>query len=318
MDKISGEEGCISLGPWGGKQGKYWAYKPDGQILQITIRYDIVINSILFESKSHDGVIGSSEFIGDIDSGASTKGNIIAEEGWISLGPWGGEWEGAGYLTYKPDGPIMEITICYGRVINSILFESKSRDGVVIGSSRNIGGAGGDAFAQFYIDSSVEQFCIDSSVEQFSSDKIRGEEGCISLGPWGGNDGDDWAYKTNGPIMQISICYGQAIDSILFESKSCDGVLIGSPKKIGGSGGHATETITVGPSPLWSISESILLSHTASHAASVAAIYSVSAEDKAIVLCFLELQDIILVPKQNTWPDVLFRSSIDPAQSLSV
>ncbi|KAI8527106.1 hypothetical protein RHMOL_Rhmol12G0050200 [Rhododendron molle] len=75
--------------------------------------------------------------------------------------------------------------------------------------------------------------------------KIRVEEGWISLGPWGGNDGVDWTYKANGPIMQISICYGQAIDSILFESKSCDGVLVGRSKKIGGTGGHVTEMFCI-------------------------------------------------------------------------
>ncbi|KAF7123467.1 hypothetical protein RHSIM_Rhsim12G0045500 [Rhododendron simsii] len=72
--------------------------------------------------------------------------------------------------------------------------------------------------------------------------KISGEEGWISLGPWGGEDGVNWAYKADGPIMQISICYGLAIDSILIESKSCDGV-IRSSEKFGGTGGYSTETV---------------------------------------------------------------------------
>ncbi|KAF7124312.1 hypothetical protein RHSIM_Rhsim12G0045700 [Rhododendron simsii] len=184
------------------------------------VRVKNTSSSHVASSKSRDGiVIGSSRKIGGTGGRLSAKGKIIAEEGWISLGPWGGE--GGGYKTYKLDGPILQITIRYGYVICSILFESKSRNGALIGSSGEIGCAKGNARAM---------------------DKIKGGEGCISLGPWGGTDGEDWAYKTNGPIMQISICYGQAIDSVLFESKSCDGVLIGSPKKIGGSGGHATET----------------------------------------------------------------------------
>ncbi|KAF7150315.1 hypothetical protein RHSIM_Rhsim02G0161900 [Rhododendron simsii] len=218
--KISAEEGWISLGPWGGKAGIYSTYKSEGSIMQITICYGEVIDSILFESKSRDGVvIGSSVKIGGVGGNASAKERIIREEGWISLGPWGGK--GGVYSIYKSDGHIMQITIVHGNVIDSILFESKSRDGVVIGRSVKIGGTGGGP----------------------SKGKIRVEEGWISLGPWGGNDGVDWTYKANGSIMQISICYGQAIDSILFESKTYDGVLIGSSEKIGGTGGHVTEMV---------------------------------------------------------------------------
>ncbi|KAG5520927.1 hypothetical protein RHGRI_033475 [Rhododendron griersonianum] len=110
------------------------------------------------------------------------EGKIIGEEGWISLGPWGGG--GGVYSTYKSDGPIMQITISCGDVIDYILFESKSRDGVVIGSPVKIGGPGGANGKKFCIDSSVEHlsaisltygdycgymFIVDSSVEQLSS-----------------------------------------------------------------------------------------------------------------------------------------------------
>ncbi|KAI8527104.1 hypothetical protein RHMOL_Rhmol12G0050000 [Rhododendron molle] len=401
--KIIAEEGWISLGPWGGSGGVYSTYKSDGPIMQITVSCGDVIDYILFESISRNGVvIGSSVKIGgpggsnsakfSIDSSiehissirltygdycghmvikeicfytnletygpfgmpsgdssvyipikwgvivgfygcggpflnaigifvapkvnnlpsiqdsayarTQLKGKIIGEEGWISLGPWGG---GQGvYSTYKPDRPMMQITIRYGTVIDSILFESKSRDGVVIGSSVKIGGPGG---------ASVEKFCIDTSVEQFSSisltykdynngfghiksllfntnikkygpfgsggdhsvsipieggviagfhgrgnryvdaigifvapkvkGKIRGEEGWISFGPWGGNDGVDWTYKANGPIMQISICYGEAINSVLFRSRSCDGLVIGSSEEFGATGSRTTKTFFI-------------------------------------------------------------------------
>ncbi|KAH7834204.1 hypothetical protein Vadar_013758 [Vaccinium darrowii] len=358
--KISGEEGWICLGPWGGRDGKYWAYKVDGPIMQITVSRGTVINSILFESKRSDGlVIGSSKKIGgpeggvvvgfhglvgnfitaigifvtpnsiqDLDS-APTQGKISGEKGWISLGPWGGR--DREYWAYKVDGPIMQITVRHGTVIDSILFESKSSDGLVIRSSKKIGGPGGPKFETFCIDSSVEQlssihlihgfykgqvtiFSIEfntnvttygpvgkrllggslvsipieggviagfhglagtfltafgifvtpkvnsapsseekvhnlHSIEDLDSvptklkGKISCEEGWISLGPWGGEDGSYWAYKAEGPIMQITICFGDAINSILFESKSSDGLVIGSSKKIGGSGGHITETV---------------------------------------------------------------------------
>ncbi|XP_058193162.1 uncharacterized protein LOC131310258 isoform X2 [Rhododendron vialii] len=104
-------------------------------------------------------------------------GKISGEEGWISLGPWGGK--GGVYSTYKPDGPIMQITIRYQEDVNSISFKSKSRNGVVLGSSVKIGGNSG---------SSSAKFCIDSLVEQFSS---------ISL-----------TYKdNNGPVVVTSLCF---------------------------------------------------------------------------------------------------------------
>ncbi|XP_058216061.1 UPF0481 protein At3g47200-like isoform X3 [Rhododendron vialii] len=86
------------------------------------------------------------------------QGMISGEEGWISLGPWGGKC--GVYSTYKVEGPIIQMTIRYGDVIDSILFESKSYNDAVIGSSVKIGGTGGGALAKF---------CIDIAVEQLSS-----------------------------------------------------------------------------------------------------------------------------------------------------
>ncbi|KAF7125071.1 hypothetical protein RHSIM_Rhsim12G0046100 [Rhododendron simsii] len=148
----------------------------------------------------------------------NVQGKISGEEGWISVGPWGGR--GGTYSTYKPDGPVVQITIRYGDVVDSILFESKSRDGVVIGSSVKIGGAGGSSSAK---------------------GNISGEEGLISLGIHGGKDGTYWAYRADGPTMQISVRYGQVIDSLLFKSKSGD--CVGRSMKIGGSGGYTTITV---------------------------------------------------------------------------
>ncbi|KAI8526767.1 hypothetical protein RHMOL_Rhmol12G0021700 [Rhododendron molle] len=83
----------------------------------------------------------------------------IGEEGWIPLGPWGGN--GGSHWAYKVDaGPILQITLGYGSIIDSILITSKSRDGNVIGSSEKFGGSGGEYTATL---------CIDSSEEQLSS-----------------------------------------------------------------------------------------------------------------------------------------------------
>ncbi|KAG5520989.1 hypothetical protein RHGRI_033514 [Rhododendron griersonianum] len=141
QDKITDEEGWISLGPWGGEKGKYWAYKPEGPILQITIRYRDFIDSISFESKSCDDLVIGRFDIGCINKHSGSASKISNEEGLISLGPWGGK-DGV-YWAYKANEPIMQISICYGEAINSILFQSKSYDGLVIGRSKKFGGTGG-------------------------------------------------------------------------------------------------------------------------------------------------------------------------------
>nr|XP_024923904.1 uncharacterized protein LOC112489696 [Ziziphus jujuba var. spinosa] len=62
-------------------------------------------------------------------------------------------------------------------------------------------------------------------------------------------------------------------------------------------------------------SDKILLSHSAALAASRADIYSASAVDNATVLSVFDDQEIGFVPKQNKYPEVLSRSSTEPAQS---
>lgn len=69
----------------------------------------------------------------------------IIGEGWIHRGPWGGN--GGAYWTYKVDvAPILQITLGWGSVIDSILIKSKSCDGNVIGNFQRIGGPGGHNF----------------------------------------------------------------------------------------------------------------------------------------------------------------------------
>ncbi|KAG5520934.1 hypothetical protein RHGRI_033482 [Rhododendron griersonianum] len=77
MGKISGEKGWISLGPWGGKGGKDWAYKPDGPIMKITIWYRDFISQILFESKSSDGVFCIDNSVEQLSSISLTYDGIV-------------------------------------------------------------------------------------------------------------------------------------------------------------------------------------------------------------------------------------------------
>ncbi|KAG5520537.1 hypothetical protein RHGRI_033199 [Rhododendron griersonianum] len=68
----------------------------------------------------------------------------------------------------------------------------------------------------------------------------------IPRGPWGGNVGAYWAYKSDiAPIMQITLRYGSVIDSISIKSKSCDGNVIGSSQRFGGPYGHNSVTFRI-------------------------------------------------------------------------
>ncbi|KAI8527113.1 hypothetical protein RHMOL_Rhmol12G0050900 [Rhododendron molle] len=131
-------------------------------------------------------------------------GKISGEEGWISLGPWGGR--GGTYSTYKPDGPIVQITIRYGDVVDSILFESKSRDGVIIGSAVKIGGTGGSSSAKFSIDSSIEQFSsISLTYKDYSRNVVLSSlsfnTNLRNIGPFGKGGGLPMSIPMEGGVI---------------------------------------------------------------------------------------------------------------------
>ncbi|KAG5547701.1 hypothetical protein RHGRI_013407 [Rhododendron griersonianum] len=71
------------------------------------------------------------------------------------------------------------------------------------------------------------------------------DEGGEILGPWGGHGGSFWAYKTNvTPIMEITLRYGEIIDSVLFKNyRRLNGDVVGCSNRIGGTGGHNHETV---------------------------------------------------------------------------
>ncbi|XP_058193158.1 uncharacterized protein LOC131310256 [Rhododendron vialii] len=272
MGKISGEEGWISLGPWGAKDGVDWTYKPDGPILQITIAYGIVIESIKFESKSCDGVtMGRSVEIGEYLDPSRTKTKTFCIDNSV-------EQLSSISLTYEyfPEAYFNDhcgrdriVCLCFDTNLKKYgPFGSGSRDpsvsipiedGVIAGfHGRSEDGYDGiiNAIGIFVAPKAnslpSSEIIVDSlhlvqdpdSTPTQLKDKISDEEGLISLGPWGGKDGVDWTYKLDGPIMQINICYGEAINSILFRSRSCDGFVIRSSEKIGGPGGDTTKIET--------------------------------------------------------------------------
>ena len=65
-------------------------------------------------------------------------------------------------------------------------------------------------------------------------------------------------------------------------------------------------------------SERVLLIHKVWHATVVATTYSASVEDNVTMGCFFESRATDPNPKLNTYPYVLFLSSIEPTKSLSV
>ncbi|KAI8527098.1 hypothetical protein RHMOL_Rhmol12G0049500 [Rhododendron molle] len=252
--KICCNEGWISLGPWGGEYGEDWAYKAVGPIMQITIGYNIFIESILFERKCCDGVVVGSFGIGCSSIGGATRtfciDSSIEQLSSISL-THGGEMIvslcfetniGNKYGPFGPGSGASSVSIPVG-------------GGVITGFHGRYGSflsAIGIFVAPKVNRLPSSGIKVDSlhSIQDpdYAPTQLKGkinDEGLISLGPWGGKDGVDWAYKANGPIMQISICYGEAIDSILFQSRSFDGLVIGSSEKIGGTGGHTTKTFCI-------------------------------------------------------------------------
>ncbi|KAF7141557.1 hypothetical protein RHSIM_Rhsim06G0033000 [Rhododendron simsii] len=76
--------------------------------------------------------------------------------------------------------------------------------------------------------------------------KVSSAEGWISIGPWGGRQGERWAYKpTEGFIIkQIIVRHGWAVDSLLFQSERADGSLEYSDK-FGGPGGTRTDKVCI-------------------------------------------------------------------------
>ncbi|XAR61765.1 hypothetical protein NMG60_11016276, partial [Bertholletia excelsa] len=57
-------EGCVSLGPWGSKDGEPWSYIARGGVSQILVHHGYVIDSIVFQSQTGDGSLEYSDKFG--------------------------------------------------------------------------------------------------------------------------------------------------------------------------------------------------------------------------------------------------------------
>lgn len=65
------------------------------------------------------------------------------------------------------------------------------------------------------------------------------------MGPWGGQQGEPWAYKPDGRLTEIIVRHGEAIDTLLFKSESCDGFPVEHSQKFGGRGGNRTNKVSM-------------------------------------------------------------------------
>ncbi|KAG5520918.1 hypothetical protein RHGRI_033466 [Rhododendron griersonianum] len=156
MAMISGEQGWISLGPWGGKGGEYSAYKAEGPIIQITIRRGDVIDSILFESKSYNGNFCIDSSVERLTSISLTYKDYHGQPIITSL-----SFETNIGNKYGPFGP--------GSDASSV---SIPIEGGFIAGFHGRGGSFLDAIGIFV----APKFSIDSSVEQISSISLTYEE----------------------------------------------------------------------------------------------------------------------------------------------
>ncbi|KAL3619131.1 hypothetical protein CASFOL_036701 [Castilleja foliolosa] len=74
-------------------------------------------------------------------------------------------------------------------------------------------------------------------------------EGAISVGAWGGQDGNHWSYQAkHGGLKHIIICYGQVINSVMFKGdgdEEASAATADYSARFGGSGGYKTEKVII-------------------------------------------------------------------------
>ncbi|XAR61764.1 hypothetical protein NMG60_11016275 [Bertholletia excelsa] len=66
----------------------------------------------------------------------------------------------------------------------------------------------------------------------------------VSLGPWGGKDGEPWSYIASGSVSQIIVHHCDVVVSIIFQSETGVGSLAYSDK-FGGPGGVRTDKVCI-------------------------------------------------------------------------
>ena len=67
-------------------------------------------------------------------------------------------------------------------------------------------------------------------------------DGCLTHGPWGGSEGENWVYMPKGLISKINIVHGKVIDAMTFQSNSTGMDKTGT-SLFGGTGGDQLDTV---------------------------------------------------------------------------
>ncbi|KAG5543205.1 hypothetical protein RHGRI_016079 [Rhododendron griersonianum] len=151
-------------------------------------------------------------------------------------GPWGAQrgrhWDDGVFLAIKR--VILRTGSEYGHTI-----KMNSAGEIIVGIEGFYGPAKGtDGFECFHLPNLVSSIWKMVKLVALQVKMSREEDGCITIGPWGGQEGEPWSYKTDGRITQIIVRHGWAVDSILFQSQSCSCLTPECSEKFGGSAGR--------------------------------------------------------------------------------
>ncbi|KAL5822305.1 hypothetical protein ACOSQ4_020205 [Xanthoceras sorbifolium] len=203
-------------GPWGGQDGRDWVYKPLSGIVEITIRYGDVIDSLSF--KNTFAINWPSEYLTSI-SGT--------------------------HIIYNRHRVI--VTLCfttnYGNTHKvygskkdhgtSESFEFSLKDRVIVGFFERQGNFF-DAIGVHYKDPprSIVTSKVNTEITM-AMDLPR------DVGPWGGNKGKSWDYGIFGGLSQIEVHVGnRVIHAIQCRYQNRDGNSVWS--NLQGGGGAST------------------------------------------------------------------------------
>ncbi|KAF7143872.1 hypothetical protein RHSIM_Rhsim05G0059900 [Rhododendron simsii] len=258
MGKVTGEEGWISLGPWGpwGSQRSRseTSYKADGPVMEMTVHYSqLSLFSSLIFIKAGDGGSEMEGYVVRIDSSVEQLLSISLTYNTF-------------YMTsltfhtnrnkYGPIGPFDEKDTTFSMPMDVGEIVGFHGCGEVDCGNRLI------AIGVFVAPKVKNLYSIQDPGARPSKDKGDNTScwitllcvnvqsnikvsGAIPLGPWGGQGGSFWVYKTDvTPIMEITLRYGEIIDSVLFRNYGrLNGDVVGCSDIFGGTGGHNHETV---------------------------------------------------------------------------
>ncbi|KAI3762857.1 hypothetical protein L1987_53299 [Smallanthus sonchifolius] len=233
-------EGCISHGPWGGSQGKDWAYRPEGFISKIIVKYREVVDCIEFQSYCSKGETQSSAF------------GVAADGNWIHP-----------ICIDYPDEFLISISGTYGsfkshELVTSICF--KTNQNVYGPFGNNSGNAfshdvkgkvivGFHGRANNYLNA-IGTYVMPKSLAY--EGKIMNEP-CSSMlrmampreaGPWGASGGKSWDDGVFSTIKQVRVHLGElnVIYALQFEYLKKDGKSVLSQIH-GGADGSKVELV---------------------------------------------------------------------------